>query len=1107
MFSANPIGPAAPTGGPLPPAVAEAKARRRKERKERNLKGIQDDKVRKERLENRKRLKEQVQEDAEEKRAELQRMDDLTQLKVWLGRGALRFSQVQNVQPGWIIAYETNEGRAMSALQYRMYQQAAQTGLPVPNPPVWWQVGILKYPLAQQTLSSVGFDQFVNFFGAEEPLWAMEIPVAMELGLFVAAWVDSNPVLDSDWDRGGAGPFLMDVSASMIEEGRLDPAAAALNEERQQEAREYTARRLQQPGAPEADRPLPPALEVEVPPSGGAGDEAEPMEDAQDAQDAEAEQPPQPPEIYPLYAYVGGRPDDGLLAILRSLVKTFAAFAIQTEEGDTQEQKIEAFMNRLKTTADVAGPNLTVEVIQAERNMYNLYKEIDPANRPAEFDHFIDHAIELVVKAGPPEGGWPNVAAPGYDPPPAPGMTVAQVQQATAEKQATAPPPAPREYHSIVDYMKTPTGRDAFDSLTKSANKDFRSMVKQFLPPISTREKVFIVRIGREFTPGTRSAAFFSDNQNPIDEPEINLGPAYGNPPSFTMEDVFTQTVKANGKQEYSVAADEPESFGLFGHKQMEHLYEHLVRKARPLFSVSADRAVEFFPNSYVCSNVWWWESKLKKLPLGMQWKEIGRGGFNVAYKLQRDGLPPGDAALAFCPPAVAYNVNTLRETLPSMMTHGLIKRIAMLDPNSESNITFCMRELYIAGYAASCGVGPKILAAYIQPGGYKKGYVPDVEMNPGDSEERFANPLYEPKQNLRYNASWNEADAPPEGWMKFKGSWSDTVEKYNGGHNVLRYLNASYNLKVKNPNVNEQDPRSYRWERMVVLMEAYEGDMTSKSFKWPKGVLQRRLIIQALMKTFSKMGEAGILHCDIKAPNVVYRTWTTGKAKKWNNIETMAIDFDPEFVKIVPWLPGPVIALINAACFFAADACFEKERFKEYTMEPLKKLHKEVMDNYPDGVAQAFRALLPDERDNIPFEENDVRPVWLSTLFNDEYEAARVFYRWVRMYMVNRCFRWRYLYGQAPPNASMLARLLAMAQHSDPRRALDPPDILKRGNFPFELHADPQVRMQMAMEASASVWGGLRFDPPETGSGWDSGWDSGVETEWDSDGEAPEDL
>lgn len=1084
--------PVAPTGGPVPPVVVEAKARRRKERRERNLKGIQDDKVRKERLENRKRLKEQVQEEAEDKRVELQRMDALTQLKVWLGRGLLRFHQVQNVSPGWIFAYETGEGQAMSVDQYRMYEQAAQMGLPIPKPPVWWQIGLLAMPDCQGTLSSVGFDQFVNFFGEEQPRWAMEIPVAMELGLFVSAWVNPVPLVDSDWEKGGAGPFLMGVSAPMIEEAQVDPAAAALNEQQEKEAKEYTANRLQKEGVAEEDRhlpPPPPVLEVEVPPSGvKGGDEA--MQEAPPAATTEKEDA--------LFYYAGPILGPPLEYAVRKVVESIAAFAIQNEKGDTEEQKIELFLMTI-----AAGVSTSPQHLQALRNMRKIYFEI--ALRPS-FDKFMLDVINNVVRVGPPEGGWPKVAAPvAQDPPPPPGLTVAQVQQATAQKLAAALPPAPQEYHSIVDYMKTTIGRVGVDTLVFGAGADFKSTALFLLPSITMREKVFIVRIGREFAPGTRPSAFFSDNQNPIDEPSLTLGAAYGNPPSFTMESVFIKTVKANGNEEFSVAADEPESFGLFGHKQMQHLYEHLFLKAKPLFSVAADKALQFFPDSYVCSNVWWWESKLEMLPIGTSWKQIGRGGFNFAYKLVMDDREDGDAALAFLPPAyVSYgnNYEFFRKSVPSLRFHGLIKRVAWAKPQGGVNMTHCLRELYIAGYAASCGVGPKILAAYVQPGGTRPGYVPGVRMNPGDPEERFANPLYEPKQVSKEEAVWDSADSPPEGWFRSRKLWSDTVEEHNEGKKVLEDDFApSYNLMVQNPGANRRDPRSYDWKKMVVVMEAYEGDM--QHFIMPHSAGQRKKTVEALMKTFYKMGEAGILHCDIKAPNVVYRTWSNGKTKGWSNIETMAIDFDPEFVKVVPWLPGPVIALINAACFFAWDTCFRKARFQKYTMEPLKKLHKEVMDNYPDGVAEAFRALTPDAED-IPFKQNDVQPGWLSSLFNDESEAAQSLHHWVRMYLIRGCDAWKYSYG-VPPNASMLARLLAMAQHGNPARALDPPDAAKRGNFPFELHPDPQVRMKMAAQASTSVWGGMRFDSPQTSSGWDFGWDSGEETEWDSDGDEPE--
>lgn len=1073
--------PVAPTGGPVPPAVAEAKARRRRERKERNLKGIQDDKVRKERLENRKQLKDQVRGEEEDQLAELQRIDDLTQLKIWLGRGFLKFYQVQNVSPGWIFAYETGEGLAMTADQYRLYEQASQMGLMINNPPVWWQVGILKYPTAQQILATIGFDQFVNFFGEEEPRWAMEIPVAVELGLFASAWVQSIPLVDSDWDEGGAGPFLQGVSASMIDEGRVDPGAAAMNEEQQLEAREYTALRLQRPGAAEADQNSPTVTPAATPA-------------------ATTEE-----EIYQFY-YVRGVPGPHLVVELRNFVKSIAAYAIANEDGATEEQKILAFLFRLRFHTGVSGQF----EIQAERDLWKLFYKIDPASLRV-YDDFVIDVMQLVLTEGPPAGGWPQVAAPtAYDLPPTPGLSVAEVQQAAEEKQASSSPPTPSEYHTICDYMKTAKGRDLFGYFNQESGLNFDALVNEWLPTIAMREKYFFLRIVGDFSPGTRPDAFFSDNQNRIADPKIVLGAAYGNRSSFTMEDVFVQTVTPYGNQ-YSVAADQAESFGLFGPKQMEHLYEHLFLKAKPLFSVSPDKAVQFFPSSYVCSNVWWWESKLEKLPLGTTWREIGRGGFNYAYRLNVAGVSPGEAAQAFLPPSsAAYGTKTWREGFPSMIQHGLIKRVAWARQDETTNITGCMRELYLAGHAASCGVGPKILVAYVQPGGEeiggRIGHVPSIEMNPGDTEERFSNPLYEPKHVSKAEATWNEADAPLDGWYRERKTWAKTVEEHNSGKVVVQdaYLPSYSDKRVSSVG---KDPRTYDWLKMVVVMESYEGDMGR--FKWPRGESQRKKTIRALMKTFYKMGEAGILHCDIKAPNMVYRTWSDGGNKSWSNIETMAIDFDPRFVKVVPWLPGPVIALINAACFFAWDVCFGRGRFQKYTMKPLKELHKEVMDKYPEGVAEAFRALMTFPEDirvgQNPFDEDRSQPLWLGHLFNDEYATAEAFFNWFNLYLNKNCSVWKKFVTHAPANASILARLLAMAQHGDPRKALDPLNTLnreKKGNFPFELHPDPLVRMRSAAQASTSAWGGLVFDTPETGCGWDS---SEPDSDPDSDGESPE--
>lgn len=1092
--------PFAPTGVATPPAVAEAKARRRRERKERNIKGVQDEAIRKERIENRRRLKEQAKDDEDgnnEGRVEgvdLQRIDALTQLKIWLGNSYLRFSQVQNVSPGWILIYETREGLPLSLEQYDQYKNAAQRSSSLLftrlDPPEWWQVGMLKYPPVQETLAAVGFGQFVNFFGNEEPVWAIEISVALELGLFTTAWVDPAPLVDNDWENGGVGPFLLSTPASMIDEGRVDPKAEEMNELQERESMEYTMARLQKPGVVEADRP----------------------------DDSDTVTPAATTEMESfMFKYDNGVPNPQLVYALKMYVESIASHAIKTEVGSTDEYKIEAFLRRITVDVATNSDDSGFVELEAVRRVWSIFGEIEPP-RP-EIDDFIEHVIQFGLKEYNPPGGWPNVAAPtAYDLPPAPGLTVADVNRAVAEKQATRSLPTPQEYHSILDYMKTDMGREALGALERGVGTNFNNAAKAFLPSIQMRRDLFFVRLGKELKAGTRADAFFSDNQNDISDPEIVLGSTYQNNPSFTMEDVFEQTIDANGYRSYSVAADQPESFGLFGHKQMEHLYEHLFLKAKPLFSVSADKAVQFFPSSYVCSNVWWWESKLEKLPIGTEWVKVGKGGFNFAYRLRTDALTPGAAALAYLPPALAaYGAKEEFQTLlPSMMQHGLIKRVAWAKPNTAVNITTCIRELYLACYAASCGVGPKILAAYLQPEGMYPGYLPSVEMNPGDSEERFANPIYETKHASKEEEVWKEADAPPDGWFAWKTTWSDAVEKHNelvkkgglvAGNAILQEgYDPSYNAAIKNNDYNKTDPRTYGWKKMVVVMESYEGDM-GKGFKMPNSNAQRKKVVEALMKTFKEMGEAGILHCDIKPANMVYRTWFDGKNKNWSKIETRTIDFDPRFVKVVPWLPGPVIALINAACFFSVDACFRNGRFIPYTKEHLQKLHEEVMQNYPDGVAQTFRALMPFHEEDIPFDSPSERePSWLSRLFNDEHETAEAFFRWIRMYLNNpkkkKCETWRY-FNLAPDDASVLARLLAMAQYNDPSKALRPFDPSKRGNFPFATRYDPHVRMQLERQASSHVWGGLVFNRTETGSEWHSEWDSGIDTEWDSEGES----
>lgn len=1055
------------TGGPTSQVVLDAAARRERERQPKP-KGLKGSKIVKDGISRRKALNQKGGDEVVG--VELQRVDSLTQLKIYLGRGLLTFRQVQNVPPGWILATEVGLGLAISEETAAKLVEAQQA-LPELNfnLPNWWRTGLLADERVQRVLESTGFDQFVNFYGSQEQVWAMQIPAAVELGLFSSAWTNSLPIVDHDWQQGGRGPIRHRASDFMIDEASLDPAASAMNEERLQKSAEYSKRRAQIPGVVKLDRPL----DIVAP---EANDTV-----MQDADGTPAPPSPAPSTIVelPLFDYIDGVPNEKLLSEMVMFVMRYAANAFFEEQGKTQEEKLEEFLHQLKQTSDFE----QFYVVLARRDLYEMRDEIANQRAPS-IGQLVDQIRELVVKRGPPEGGWPEPAPLDFDTPPPSGLSVAEVQQAVATKEASSARPTPSEYHAIVDFMHTALGKRALDSLQNANSMSFETMVKTWLPTKEMREDLFMVRIPRAFKPGSLADKFFSDNFNPVANPALILGEEYGNESILWVNDVFIQTAAANGDHTYSVAADNEESFGLFGPKQMAHLYKHLFAKAKPLFSVQEGAAVQFFPSSFVCSNVWWWESKLEKMPVGTHWRSVGQGSFNNAYKLEIAGLGSGESALSFLPPPIAaYGLaGTWKQHLPSMANHGLIKRIAYMPGDDQAFVEGCIRELYLSGYAASCGCGPHILAAYIVPGGREPGFVPTIEMNPGDPEERFSNPLYQPLYATNTLPSWNSEHAPPEGWFYKDDKWTDIVDDYNNGHlprihrltSQLNKTNSDYNVTKMNPSAPVSDPRKRAWKKMVVVMESYQGDMAKFGNHLDDDVCQKA--VDALMKTFRKLGDAGILHCDIKAPNMVYRTWNSGGGGSWTDIETMAIDFDPMYAKLVPWLPAPVIALINAACYFAWDACFHKSRFGVHIRAPMEALRKEVMDNYPGGVSEVFRSikLKGDPR----FETDDSDPRWLTIMLNNEAEAERTLLHWIGNYLASgRCHRWSAFVDMAPVNSSALARIVAMAYYSDPSKALEPDDPRKAGNFKtLQVHTDTATSMRMVAEARMNMWGGLVF-------------------------------
>ena len=436
------------------------------------------------------------------------------------------------------------------------------------------------------------------------------------------------------------------------------------------------------------------------------------------------------------------------------------------------------------------------------------------------------------------------------------------------------------------------------------------------------------------------------------------------------------------GETVYAVPADHRESFGLFGRHQMEHFYQHMVVEGHVMFSVNPDKAIQFFPNDFCCTNVWWWESKLNFLPSSLRMHLIGQGGFNKAYRLLRsNGSELPDHFLFLPPTRVAYgmslNQKNIQYAFAPTKQNGLIYRVAYSKEDDSFGINSPLRELMLAAYCASKGIGPKIFAAYIVPGQRGEYTPPQVKMNPGDPDELLADPIYRAevqrkdedyKAGLKPWAPWFHdkeyqrdlkhelrkwGNSPPASKLEnktAKAQW-EQVHRSNQRGGIVERIEP---INAYTPWSNEI-VRTMPWDKMVVVMESYAAD-----FRDPLDLTQT-VFVDELFRCFTKMGEAGILHCDMKPLNMVQRTWYEGKSRAkvlpiWNKVEIRAIDFDPYFVKLAPWLPTEVLALINAAEYFAYETCRRSHSdVNDLAITKLKALVEICNEKYPTGVAAAF--------------------------------------------------------------------------------------------------------------------------------------------------------
>jgi len=1058
-----------------------------------------------------------VQKAFAENRRELdpQRVSNEQTLRAWFSKGYFQMELVENIPPGWLILRESNMGLPLDAARYaaliQLQQQAVALGLGADQlqAPPWYQVGILQYPPTVGLLKSVGFDLFVNFMGNKVlQHWAVEVSVAKELGIFVSGWVLPIPIVDPDWAAGGVGPYLYNAPPSGDDTaGEMAPVALAQETAREESYAEYMRLRMAQPGTYEADKQLsiaPPTIveksEGVMPPSVAAGNPGlEPIpEDPQEAYLQRAgfiiskvlrlaivltrENVPagEPPKSASTVAIPDPEILDRLLGALRNEYtpgEDGRFTKLRADWEDFTEDEVIGVPPALAPTYGGAVVMPTELLEAAIRSKFNEGLEGMPYvsvsdsyynPRTSTSDKEFEAALEAVIP-NKDSGLKPPTQNP--DPPPAAGQTVQEVQIASVSKAARMVKPHPSAFHTIMNYLKT-TAYLKHASKLELDKTSFDEALKIMIPSVREREKYYFTET--EVVPlGMRRFGFLTDNQN-----EVAAQTAFKyNGKSWFMEDHFVRKpFPRYVSAKFAVYPEDSQSLGFFGDKQLTHVYDHMVVKGNVMFSMGADKPIQFFPEQFCCSNVWWWESKLNVLPSTLRFHKVGSGGFNSAHRLVRtDGDELPDHFLFLPPTRVAYGLSGteagINKLFAPVKQNGILYRIAYGSADSDDTfgIQSSIRELMLAGYAASHGIGPKIFAAYIIPLG---AYPPSMLMNPGDPNECFADPIHRPAIHQPRDPTDDPTKfAPPRAWYTRSAPWSELLAAHKPGFGTDEY-NA--HTPWTGTYGGGREVVTQPWKKMVVVMESFKGDMSKLSLETDK---QKELATEQLFDLFDKMGEAGILHCDMKALNIVQRTWYTGKKKAkplWNNLELRAIDFDPFFVKLVPWLPKDVVALINAAQYFASTRCFPGHKsLAPWAKSQLKARLEAINTDYPDGLAAVFRALKPtysrykgpdviNGRPN-PHTAPGAPAYEIYGMFNDEFEAARAFRFWVVMYMENRCYTYQSGAAAAPPLSSMLSRLLAYVYHGDASKAKAPDDPAKPGNFSIEAQA-------------AGVWGGMRW-------------------------------
>ena len=524
----------------------------------------------------------------------------------------------------------------------------------------------------------------------------------------------------------------------------------------------------------------------------------------------------------------------------------------------------------------------------------------------------------------------------------------------------------------------------------------------------------------------------------------------------------------------FAVQADDPNGKGFFNPEALDHFYTQMIRDGKVMFSVvegtpsQPGLSVQFFPDNYVCSNAGWWTSKVTYLPNTIKVLALQGGTFNQIRKFDpQSGFDPR-TWLPELPRAygIATDKAGVEDLLARSKQNGIVVRFATCKQEEAIyGMPRPVREFMIAGFASARGIGPRIFAAWITP---VDGYPFTPKMEKGGIHEHFMDGLTTPNYT-EYDASFYKQDNEFDNmyWPKYPW-WSK-----EWGHT----LNTDSKLTNRSSdNTTEVYPirpsetyaevalRKEKWHRRTMVMEAFEGNLDDITFNTTGeavDVEQVEHFTKAIWEQCQRMGESGMLHCDLKGPNMVFRTYRddgkmVSSQSPWNKCEVRTIDFDPYFVKICPFIPSEIITLINAACIFAMLKCWDKANITTLAKDIIGRQFTELVatvnkkygkDEAP--FAAAFRAtsgLLvtahqgPLEMMNVK-NETVTNPHYnkrLSFIFNNEFEAARAFRQFVQDYLETKCAT---MYKNSDAGGKVggvptLARLLAFVRDGNQNKA-----------------------------------------------------------------------